>query len=288
MSVVCSFALENGVEFADQIIKQYKIAVNERLNHKEQTTWPLRISTLGRFSIEQVDTGTSLTKSVKGKPLELLQTLLAKGGKEVPAKSITDVLWPDSDGDMAHNSFNTTLHRLRKLLGNEKALTLAGGTLSLNEQICWFDVWHFDKLVDQINWGINNNDDVNNETLRALAKQLFEIYNGSFLANYTDTIGGMVREKERGRFLRTIEKLGGWWVSRGEFDQAIKCFKRALEREHLVEAFYQHLMVLYGETGRKADLEELFLNSKQVFEQHLATTPSKKTLSIYQNALKRL
>ena len=53
------------------------------------------------------------------KILELLETLVILGGRNVPSIQLTDILWPDVDGDLAKQSLETALHRLRKLLGKE-------------------------------------------------------------------------------------------------------------------------------------------------------------------------
>ena len=61
---------------------------------------------------------------------------------------ISDALWPDAEGDDARHSLKTTVHRLRKLLGNEQVISVDAGKLSLNPQYCWTDVWAFDRLLE--------------------------------------------------------------------------------------------------------------------------------------------
>ena len=56
------------------------------------------------------------TGKVPRKPLELLQAIVAFGGKEVLSETLCDALWPDSDGDTAGAALRMTISRLRRLL----------------------------------------------------------------------------------------------------------------------------------------------------------------------------
>ncbi len=70
----------------------------------------------------------------------MLKALIAFGGKDVGETRLSDALWPDAEGDAARTSFDTTLHRLRKLIGNDKAIVINEGLLSLDDRKVWTDV----------------------------------------------------------------------------------------------------------------------------------------------------
>ena len=44
-----------------------------------------------------------------------------------------------------------TLHRLRRLLGEEKVLLVREGRLIVNNRLCWIDAWAFERLVKSSN-----------------------------------------------------------------------------------------------------------------------------------------
>ncbi len=69
------------------------------------------------------------------------KVLIALGGSNVAEVKITESIWPDADGDAAHQLFDTTLSRLRKLLGRADVLLNREGKLSLNKKICCLDTW---------------------------------------------------------------------------------------------------------------------------------------------------
>ncbi|MCK7497369.1 MAG: hypothetical protein MZW92_46165 [Comamonadaceae bacterium] len=63
---------------------------------------------------------------------------------------LAELLWPEADGDAAQRAFDTTLHRLRKLLGHERAVVLSEGRLSLNPTVCWVDAWTLERLIGKL------------------------------------------------------------------------------------------------------------------------------------------
>ena len=118
--------------------------------HLESWPWPLKIFTLGRFQILKEDDPLKFSRKAQHRPLSMLKALIALGGKEVREDQISDALWPEAEAAMwPMQSFATNLHRLRKLLGNEKAVQLREGRLSLDERFCWVDVWAFERVLGQ-------------------------------------------------------------------------------------------------------------------------------------------
>ena len=149
MSRLCAKALEHEIEteYTRMLIRKRGLvpatdAGGRQDNAPLPRNWPypLRIYTLERFEI--IKDGKPLVFSGKApkKPLEMLKTLIALGGKDISEEGLADALWPDADGDLAHQSFATTLKRLRELLGGKDAIRLSGGLVSINPAYCWVDV----------------------------------------------------------------------------------------------------------------------------------------------------
>ena len=152
MPRLCMKALEAGieVEYVRDLIRKRNLIPDDPPLECENWPWPLRLITLGRFDILREDESLRFTGKVQRKPLELLKIIISFGGKSVSVDRITDILWPDTEGDMAHQSFETTVHRLRRLLGNDMAIGLQGGQLTLDARYCWVDTWAFERLYEQI------------------------------------------------------------------------------------------------------------------------------------------
>ena len=145
MAMLCAKALEAGieVEYVQDFIRKRNLITEKPKLHLENWPWPLKIYTLGRFVILKDGQPVQFTRKVQQKPLSMLKALIAFGGKDVREDQIMDALWPEADGDMAHQSFATNLHRLRQLLGYEKAIQRQEKRLTLDDGYCWVDVWAF-------------------------------------------------------------------------------------------------------------------------------------------------
>lgn len=134
---LCAFALEQGIEapFVRELIRERRLqpAPDAR---SQAWPWALRIQALGPLTLWA--NGVPLS-APRGKARELLCALVALGGRDVSIEKLCDSLWPEADGDRARSAFDTTLHRLRKSLGDDALLELREQRLSLSRQHCYLD-----------------------------------------------------------------------------------------------------------------------------------------------------
>jgi LuxR family transcriptional regulator, maltose regulon positive regulatory protein len=142
-------ALASGIEpsWVRDIIRTRALLPDGPLS--EAWPWPIRIHALGRFTVLCRDVEVRFSGRSQRKPMELLETLLALGGREVAAARVASALWPQSDGDSAANALGTTLHRLRKLLGEDACITLVDGRLTLDPRLVWVDTWAFERAASE-------------------------------------------------------------------------------------------------------------------------------------------
>jgi ATP/maltotriose-dependent transcriptional regulator MalT len=149
MARVCAQALEAGieVEYAQSLIKRRALAPESPPLSVKGWPWAYRVNVLGGFRLLRHDAPLAAVGKAQRRPLELLQVLIAQGGERVPEERVSGALWPRIDGDSAHRSFTSTLHRLRKLLGEDRAVLLHEGKLTLDRRYFWIDAWAFEELV---------------------------------------------------------------------------------------------------------------------------------------------
>src|SRR6202035_2923611 len=102
-----------------------------------------KIHVLGHFRLLKLDAPIQVPRRLR-KPQELLQALIAFGGTEVGAGALIDALWADSEGDAAYHALESTLYRLRQLLGHPDAVRMAGRKVSLDRNQFWIDMWEFE------------------------------------------------------------------------------------------------------------------------------------------------
>jgi DNA-binding SARP family transcriptional activator len=77
--------------------------------------------------------------------MALLFTVAAAG--PMNGEQLMDMLWPDADGDAAHNAFRVCLHRLRKHLGRGQVIHRTGKAYVLDPEIN-VDLYELRNAVD--------------------------------------------------------------------------------------------------------------------------------------------
>ena len=282
---LCVKALEKGIEvpYVQELIRRCNLIPDKPPFHLESWPWPLKIFTLGGFQILKEDDPLKFSRKAQQRPLSMLKALIALGSREVRGDQISDALWPEADGDVAHESFATTLHRLRKLMGNEKAVRLREGRLTLDERLCWVDVWAFERLLGQADslWKEKSKE----RSLRLTEKAL-EIYRGPFLAREAEPPwAASMSERLRNKFLRNAGRLGQYWQEAGQWEKALDCYQKGLEVDLLAEEFYQGLMICHEHLGRRAEALSGYNRCKRALSQAFGVEPSPKTQAIYRSLL---
>lgn len=236
----------------------------------EHWPWPVRIRALGRFAVLKDDQVLTFGKARK-KPLELLRTLVVLGGREISVSRLAQLLWPEADGDLARRSMETTLHRLRRLVGDECILRHEN-QLSLNPQYCWLDVHAFEALAER-------QDDSMPAVIRA--RRLLELYQGPFLGD-EDTAAGMVpRERLRSKFIRAMVDVGAQLEGEGSHELAASYYEKAIDIEALAEDLYRHLMQCYYRLHRPAQALAVYRRCRTALRCTLSIDPSDATESLY-------
>lgn len=247
---LCIKALENDIEvdYVRRIIRRWSLVPETPPLHLDNWPWPLKIQTLGAFALIRDDEPIVLTGKGK-KPLELLKALIAFGGKNVSQELLTDALWPDADGDLAQRSFDTTLHRLRKLLGIENVLQLQAGRLSIDPRYCWIDTWAFERQCAEIE-DISKTPKKHRERLAVCFKKGKALYEGPFLHGDADQAWAIsMREQMRSKLLQLLMRAGGHYGALEQWEQAAMWYKKGLEVDALAEEFQQKLMVCERQQG---------------------------------------
>ncbi len=245
--------------------------------------WPLRIYCFGRFTL--VSNGQTLAISGKAqqKPLTLLKLLLCKGGRNVSVASLTNTLWPDADGDMQMQAFNTTLHRLRRLLGVKKAIRLQAGEVTLDNRTCWVDAWAFERLVHRPGTSPGETKQIFPETSDAI--EAITLYHGPFLAS--ENAGWAVPKREilNGKFVRLIHNLGESCMSEGNWAEAIAWFRKGLESAPLVEDFYHHIMICCLNSDHRGEALRMYDQYRKTLTSSLGLQPSRRIELLHKTIL---
>ena len=246
---------------------------------------PIRIYTLGRFSISLQNQTMDFCSKGQRKALELLKTLIAFGGREVGEVRICEALWPDSDGDVAHTTFSVTLHRLRKLLGSE-TLILSDGRLTLNSDVCWVDSWSVERLIGQIRQMLNSRP-ISSDKITDLIHKTVALYHGPYLGKEDEQPWFLsYREKLHNKFFRTVLQVCQHLQNNDQCDVAINLYELGLEIDDLSESAYMQLMKCYIKQGKYTEAMRVYQRCDNVLKAHFGLGVSHEMRSL-QRSLKQ-
>ena len=277
MTRLCGRALRNGIEvdYVTQLIKERNLPPPS--DDADNWPWPVKISTLGSFEILRDDSPIASGRKAQRKVEDLLRLLIALGGKDVQSAQLIEALWPELDGDAAQNNLKGSVHRLRKLLGDDEAILVQDSKLSLNPKLCWVDCYAVENLMDRM---VDNSFE-NGDALGNAARQLLQCYWGHFLAEET-TLPAVItfRDKLRSKFRRSVLKLGKQLEISEQSESAAELYQRALELDNLSEEIYQRLITCYKQTGNEAEALNVYRRCRDMLSIVLGVTPSKETQAL--------
>jgi DNA-binding SARP family transcriptional activator len=246
---------------------------------------PIRIHTLGQFSIAIDDRALRSKGKAKHRPLALLKALVALGGREVSSSRLCECLWPDSDGDLGARNLTITLHRLRSLLQAKAAVVSVNGKLSLNEGVCWVDAWAFERLVND---GLRRLDEsAIGNTSELQLRLALNLYAGDFLVLESEEHWMMApRLRLRTKFERLISALSTHLEREKRFPDAIDLCLQALELDPLNELLYRRLMNCYLKRGEFASALGTYLRCREALTKGLSAPISSETERLHHEALR--
>lgn len=291
---MCEKALQAGIEvdYVQETIRRRALILAPPPLHIDLWPWPLKIYTLGKFELLKDGKPLSFSRKVQKKPLLMLKALIAQGGKEVKEEQLSDMLWPEADGDQAYSAFRTTLSRLRQLIGNEKAIGYHDGKATIDPRYCWVDAWAFDRIFGQIEAESKSLEKGETGTCGGVEKvvrlieKAIDTYKGHFLADESEELWTTsYRERLRNKYLLLITRLGNYLQKKEQWEKAVEDYRKALEVDSLAEEFYQPLMICYKHLGQNAKAIEVYKRCKKVLTSVLGIEPSPKTETIYKSII---
>jgi DNA-binding SARP family transcriptional activator len=275
LAVLSACALEKGIEaeYVRSLIRIHKLTPPPSAG----ASWPyqLHIRALGGFDLLVDEKPVVPGGKAQVVPLRMLETLVALGGRSVEKSRLSDVLWPDAAGDTAAQAFDTTLHRLRRLLGNPRTLVLFDGKLSLAPDLVWIDSWAIEPLLTALNQAR-----ITVAERVAKAGHMIDLYRGPLHAGSEQPIWVTPRTRLHERVVRAITRAAESAESSGELEGARTLFAAGTAIDPTVEAFYQGEIRCAARAGQKAEVARIYKRCQQVLRASLGVEPSEATRDI--------
>ncbi len=243
--------------------------------------WAIRLHTLGCFEIVIHGQPFELPSRNRPKLFAFLQALIAFGGKQVRETVISETVWPDAEGDAAHQLFDTTLFRLRKLLGIPEAIINRGGKVSLNERICWIDTWALNIGIDQLVSFVKEKS-TSVDQVQKHYDQLQDYYRGDFLQGEEDfPIVTQHRQQLRSKWQRTLYFMASYWLQKNNSKAVEACLEQLLNVNPLEEQAYCMLMKLHISHGQFSKAAVVYETCKKALQTGLGVQPSLETERVF-------
>ena len=273
-------ALTLGIEvpYALEVIRKRQLKPPPDGSAPEHWPWRVKVRTLGKLTVE-ID-GKPLEKHRKAphRLLDLLTALIAFGGQDVLVSRLTDMLWPDADGDTAQENFKKSIARLRKLLAIEDVIQWREGKVSLNRDLCWVDALAFETHAKRA-----ESPTINAKSHREGERQAIALYQGPFLGLEEIPVWAESRRDQvRTRFVRLVNHRCDQARAAGHPEEAIRALEQAIDVDPVAEPLYQRLIPLLAEQGRQADAGSYIDKCKSALARWADRLPSSDTLRLIQ------
>jgi DNA-binding SARP family transcriptional activator len=246
--------------------------------------WPMEIYCLGRFDIHLGGAPLIFSGKRQFVPMALLMALIALGGANVGVETLAALLWPDAEGDAAEKALDITLHRLRKLLGDDAALLRQNNKVSLNPRLCWVDVWAFERKIatadplEQVA--------IPKQSPLPTAKRLLQLYRGPFLAHQCEEPWALqARQRLQEQFLRSVKVIGQHLEAAAQWEEAAALYRRGLEMDNLAEELYRRLILCLQAKGERAEALRVYRSCRDMLSVVLGVQPTPETQTLYRDLL---
>ncbi|HEX9023386.1 MAG TPA: bacterial transcriptional activator domain-containing protein, partial [Geobacteraceae bacterium] len=206
---------------------------------------------------------------------------------------LSDLLWPDADGDRAHSSFTTTLSRLRLIIGLNKAIEFRDGTASLNPRYCWVDLRAFEEVFRELDSFLEQLEASGKSgrrslsTVLQLAERAMDLYGGPLLPGESGHAWvAPVRDRVRDRFLSLVIRLGSHLETLEEWGKAARYYRMALDTDETVdEELFRRLMICHHRLGQPSRTMEVYRQCRKTLFSALGVEPSQKTQTLYRELI---
>ncbi len=235
-----------------------------------QWPWPIKIYTLGQFVVQKDDVPLVFGKKAPKRLLQLLKAVVVFGGENVPKDKLFEAIWPDDDAATASDALKVAIGRLRLLLGNDSAIVLQGGNVSINRGVCWVDLYAFESS--------SKNPKPDNEDSASIT----DLYKGELLPEETGAswvIGP--RERQRSTFLNLINEQARQLEHDGQWEQSLSAYRRGIEAENLAESFYQGQMRCYEALNKHAEGQAVYRRLRQLLSITLGIAPAAASTQLF-------
>lgn len=243
------------------------------------STHPIAICVLGQFRLLSRQEPVSLRHGSKS--VELLGLLAIHSTRGLAREALFEVLWPESNINLAAQSLNNLVYGLHKLLGGSIGGAMPvlhdDGQYRLNlEAGLGVDITSFDLLASRGD-RLAGHDPAQAAQLYADAVQL---YHGDLCVG-NDLHAIVERERLRARFLTLLVKLAEFEFEREDYGACLDYAQRLIQYDPCREDAHRLVMRCFVRQGMRTQALRQFTLVTHLLQLEFNTGPEPQTRELY-------
>lgn len=234
--------------------------------------WPVRVRCMGGFEILRQGEAVA-AQGRSQKTTELLQVVVALEGK-APVDRLIPLLWPGEGRVGAQHALETTLYRLRKLLGSDACITVTERQLVLNRREMWVDALAIGGILARI-------EALERPPDEATIRLLVELHAGYFLPHRTQEAWAIeARDKVWTRVRRVLVAAARRERENGDHERAERLLYFVIDRHGTAEDAFAELMRLHIGLGQPGEALHAFRRCCAALASELRIEPGPELRSL--------
>ncbi len=242
----------------------------------------VQVHCFGRFEVLRAGEPVEYWRRAKAKTL--LKYLIARR-QPVPRDVLLDLLWPESDPELASNGLRVVLHALRQSLGCEahEWIVLEGGNYRLHSRSpVWVDVDEF-----QSNYASGRRIERQQPAMAAHHYEIAEdLYRDDYLVEDIYEEWTLARREElNDQYLMLLTKLADYASQQGDDEGCIMRCHKILQKDRCREDAHRRLMRSYARLGQRSQALHWYDVCVDTLEAVLDMQPSEQTRVLHQQIL---
>ena len=241
---------------------------------------PILICILGEFRVLKAG---QPVKIVSGSKTEKLLSSLALPEQQCVLRDVLlNSLWPDNEPALAHQSLNSLIYNLRKLLGDgiegASPIISTDGVYCLNTEAgIDVDVRKFEALAAEGQRRARAND---HAAAIELYKRALALYHGDLRAG-SDVQAVILRERLRVRYLTMLATLAEHYFDRQDYVAALDYCLRLLASDPFREDAHRLAMRCHVRLGQRAEALRQYRVCEQLLRAEFETAPEASSKELF-------
>lgn len=220
--------------------------------------------------------GASIDGEFQTRPARDMLFYLIESRNGRSQDELMSVFWPHSTSRRARSAMQTTLSRIRKVIGT-KSLVLDGDRYYIaRDSGITFDVDDFLGLVAQA-----ESSDSPSQAIELLQAALMLIRGEYMEGIYSDWVIALRWKYER-LITRTLKMLADYQVESQYWEDAIQSLLQIIDQEPTMESAYRRLMRAYVTTGDRASALVVYSRLVDTLKQDLGVEPDPRSRALHQ------